>query len=117
MKSTEETEWQELVVDHLGITRWDVIEIGDELDLLGPIAQRSLRRHGLLWPPNAFFHGPMLERARGARLVTGFDGDGVLGSWRWARAQSVLSRRVRPVPARRSAGRPRARSRTRHGDR
>jgi hypothetical protein len=96
--STEETSWQEMVVDHLGLTGWEVIEIGEELDLLGEIARAVLTAHGPLWPPNAYFHVPMLRRARGASLMTGFDGDGVLGSWRWARAQSVLHGRVRPVP-------------------
>ncbi len=57
--STEEREWQELVVDHLGLTRWEVIEITEELDLLGEIARDALLTHGLLYPPNAFFFVPV----------------------------------------------------------
>jgi hypothetical protein len=96
--STDEAAWQERVIEHLGLERWEIIELTDELDLLGEIAQGVLRSHGPLWPPNTHFHVPMFQRASGASLMTGFDGDGLLGGWRWARAQSVLSRRVRPVP-------------------
>ena len=96
--STAEESWQQAVVDRLGLSRWDVIEIAEELDLLGEIARTALLAHGLMWPPNAAFLVPMLERARGATLVTGIDGDGMFGGWRWHRAQAVLHRRVRPIP-------------------
>jgi asparagine synthase (glutamine-hydrolysing) len=96
--STDETDWQERVVDHLRLHRWEIISIGDELDLLGDLAQRALRRHGVLWPPNSHFHEPMFQRAAGGTLLTGFDGDGLFGTWRWARAQAVLHRRVTPEP-------------------
>jgi Asparagine synthase len=96
--STRESEWQEMVVEHLHLQRWDIVSIGDELDLLGDLAKRALRRHGVLWPPNSHFHEPIFERAAGGTVLTGFDGDGLLGSWRWARAQAVLHRRVTPEP-------------------
>jgi hypothetical protein len=94
--STDESRWQELVVAHLGLRDWERIELGDELDLLGPVARAALLTHGLLWPPNSYFHVPILERAVGGALLTGLDGDGLLGGWRWHRTQAVLSRRVRP---------------------
>lgn len=94
--STEESRWQELVVSHLGVRDWERIAIGDELDLLGPVARSALSTHGLLWPPNAHVHVPILDRARGGCLLTGWDGDGLLGGWRWARTQSVIHGRVRP---------------------
>jgi hypothetical protein len=96
--STEEDSWQQAVVDRLGLGRWEVIEIGAELDLLGEVARDALLTHGVMWPPNSYFLVPMLQRARGGTLMTGFDGDGIFGSWRWQRAQAVLHRRVRPVP-------------------
>jgi asparagine synthetase B (glutamine-hydrolysing) len=96
--STDESAWQERVIEHLGLERWEIIELTDELDLLGEIAQEVLRSHGPLWPFNTHFHVPMFQRASGASLMTGFDGDGLLGGWRWARAQAVLCRRVRPIP-------------------
>jgi asparagine synthase (glutamine-hydrolysing) len=95
--STEESDWQELVINHLGLGRWEVIELGDELDLLGDLACDALRAHGHLYPPNAYFHVPMLERAGTGRLLTGYDGDGLFGYWRWERAQSILSGRRRPT--------------------
>lgn len=94
--STDESRWQELVIGHLGLRDWERISIGDELDLLGPVARAALLTHGLLWPPNSYFHVPILERAVGGALLTGVDGDGLLGGWRWHRTQAVLSRRVRP---------------------
>ncbi len=92
----DESRWQELVITHLGLRDWEILAIGDELDLVGPLAQAGLRAHGLLWPPNAHVHVPILETARGGSLLTGWDGDGLFGEWRWARAQAVLHRRVRP---------------------
>lgn len=91
--STDETEWQELVIRHLGVTDWERIVIGAELDLLGDIACGCLRRHGLLWPPNAYFHEPIFRASRGGCVLTGLDGDGLFGAWRWEAAQSALSRR------------------------
>ena len=96
--STDESAWQELVIRHLRIGEWERIEVHDELDLLGPVAREALRAHGLLWPPNAYVHVPIFERARGGCMLTGFDGDGLFGYWGSARAQSVLHLRVRPEP-------------------
>jgi len=96
--STEESGWQELVIRHLRVSEWERIVVRDELDLLGPVAEAALTAHGLLWPPNAYLHVPILERARGGCVLTGFDGDGLFGYWRWERAQSVLHCRVRPEP-------------------
>ena len=72
---SEESEWQELVVRHLGITEWLRLEFTDELDFVGPVAAATLRRHGLLWPPNAHFHVPGFERARGGAVLSGAFGD------------------------------------------
>jgi Asparagine synthase len=90
--AAEESRWQQLVVAHLRLP------VRDELDLVGPIAQRVLRRHGLLWPFNAHFHVPMLEAARGGALLTGIGGDELFGSATSSRAAAVLAGRVRPVP-------------------
>jgi asparagine synthase (glutamine-hydrolysing) len=97
VESTEESGWQQLVIDHLGLREWEIVTVGEELDLLGPIARRTLRTHGLLWPVNAYVHVPVFERAQGGSALTGFDGDGLFGGWRWARAQQVLGGHARPV--------------------
>ncbi len=95
---SHEAAWQERVLRHLALTDWVRVELSDEVDLIGPIASPVLRRHGLLWPPNTHFHQPVLELARGGAVITGIDGDGVFGSWRWTRLVSVLARRLRPEP-------------------
>jgi hypothetical protein len=38
--AADETDWQELVVRHLGLREWERIEFHDELDIVGPLAQR-----------------------------------------------------------------------------
>jgi Asparagine synthase len=95
---TEESAWQELVIAHLGLTDWEVVHVGSELELLGEVAQAGLAEHGLLWPANAHMHVPVFQRARGGRVLTGLDGDGLLGGWRWQRSQAVLHRRMPLTP-------------------
>ena len=94
----DEVDWQELVVAHLGLDDWYRNEVDDELDCVGPVATEALRRHGLLWPFNAFFHVPLLEAARGGSLITGVGGDEVFGGSRWTRATAVVSGKTRPRP-------------------
>jgi asparagine synthase (glutamine-hydrolysing) len=94
----EERGWQERVVGHLGLTEWIRVEIGDELDCVGPEAQRLLLRHGILWPANAHFHLPQLQHAAGGSVLTGIGGDEVFSSSGWERPRLLLLRRVRPEP-------------------
>lgn len=96
--ATDETEWQEQVVRHLGLTDWLKLEHRDELDVVGPVARRALRRHGLLWPSNAHFHLPLFEAAAGGSLLTGIGGDEMLGPTSWQRQLDLLRGRVRPAP-------------------
>ena len=93
---SHEAEWQEQVVRHLGLADWERMTLSDELDCVGPVAQAVLRRHGLLWPFNAHFQVPMLERAAGGSLLTGVGGDELFGPHRWSTAASVLAGRQRP---------------------
>jgi hypothetical protein len=94
----DESAWQELVVRHLGLRDWLRVEVEDELDIVGPVAQDVLRRHGLLWPFNAHFHVPLLEAARGGALVTGIGGDELFRAAISRRAAALLRGRVRPRP-------------------
>ena len=98
VSTSDESKWQELVVDHVGVDDWVKLEFRDELDAVGPIAGRTLRRHGLLWPFNTHFHVPLLEAARGGSLLTGVGGDEVLSRSRWERASAVMTAQVVPVP-------------------
>lgn len=95
---SDESEWQERVIVHLGLTEWLRLDFADELDLVGPIAMRALRKHGLLTPFNAHFHVPLFEEAFGGSVITGIGGDEALGVQRWARAANVLAGKVRPRP-------------------
>jgi hypothetical protein len=78
--TAEESEWQELVIRHVGIDDWVRREIHDELDFVGPVARRMLLRHGVLWPANLHFVAPSAAAAAGGSLVTGVGGDRVLSS-------------------------------------
>jgi hypothetical protein len=93
---TQEAEWQERVVVHLRLQEWVRLEWDDELDVVGPVATRMLRRHGVLWPPNLHFHIPLLAAARHGSLLTGVGGDEVFKPTRFARAAAVLGGEMRP---------------------
>jgi asparagine synthetase B (glutamine-hydrolysing) len=95
--TSAEDEWQEQVVAHLGLDDWARLETEGELDCLGPVATRTLRRHGLLWPFNAHFHVPLLDLARGGSLLTGIGGDEMLTESRWTEFRNTLTARRRPA--------------------
>ncbi|QTE29421.1 asparagine synthase-related protein [Pengzhenrongella sicca] len=94
---------QETVVTALGLPDWVRLDATDELDLLGPVAQRVLRAHGVVYPANAHLHLPLLERATGGSLLTGAGGDQVLMGWPTRPGRSlrrVLTEDVVPVGVR-----------------
>jgi len=97
-QDADESAWQELLVHHLELADWIRIEYTNDLDLIGPYAQRVLRAHGLLWPANVHFHLPLLEAARAGSLLTGIGGDELYMAARRLRSGAVLSRAVRPRP-------------------
>jgi hypothetical protein len=88
--STDEASWQEAMIRHLGLGDWERVEVNDELDLLGPYAQQLTLEHGNLFPFNAHFSAPLVERARGGSLLTGVGGDEVFGTMAWPRAARLL---------------------------
>jgi len=95
---TDESAWQELVVSALRLPDWQRrAVVGEELDFVGPLAQNVLRRHGVVWPPNSHVHTPLFEYAKDGTMLTGVDGDGLFGEWRWWRAASVAAGRARPT--------------------
>lgn len=98
--SADESAWQQLVVDHIGVAHWERVPMTSEIDLLGPAAQRVFARHGVLWPCNTHFHEPMARAAAGGSLITGFGGDEIMSTgWPWERVNHVLTGQVRPRPA------------------
>ena len=100
-EETDEAEWQELVIRHVGSADWIQVDMTEELDLLGEWGTSSLARLGLRYPPNLHFQIPLLKRTDGGSLLSGAGGDELLVPHRWARAGQVLSGtvRLRPVDA------------------
>ena len=94
----DESSWQELVIRHVQPPDWIRHVVHDEFDLVGPVAAEVLLEHGVLFPANIHSMLPLLREVRGGSLLTGFDGDSLLRTWRWERAASVLAGRVRPAP-------------------
>jgi asparagine synthase (glutamine-hydrolysing) len=94
--SAQESSWQELLVSHLGLADWERPDFTDELDAVGPYAQRLLRRHGLVWPFNAHFHLPPIDAARGGALLTGIGGDELFAAARRSRLRMVMTGAARP---------------------
>lgn len=92
-EESDELEWQELILRHLGLDDWIRLSFTDELDAVGPVAQRALTRHGLLWPFNLHFHLPIIEAAAGGTVITGFGGDELGRSSGSLSAERALSRR------------------------
>src|SRR5947209_7583473 len=98
--AADETRWQELVLAHLRLDNAEVLQLGDELDTLGPIATGALRRHGVRWPANAYMHAPIIELARGGTLLTGIGGDELLGTSAPRRSPRQLLLATLPRPLR-----------------
>lgn len=78
---TGESEWQELVARHLRLADWVRVDVGDDLDLVGPVSASLLRRHGVLHPPHVSLFATLADRVGCRTLVTGFGGDQVFGGW------------------------------------
>lgn len=78
----EESSWQERVVAALPVEDWPRLHADDDLDLIGPVAQRVLTRYGVLHPVNVHLHLPIIELAAGGSLLTGVGGDQILSGWR-----------------------------------
>lgn len=95
---TDETAWQERVVQHLGLDEWIRLEHDDELDIVGEVAADVLSRHGLLWPFNAHFHAPLIRLAAGGTLLTGIGGDELMQISDASRWNDIASGRARPEP-------------------
>jgi len=96
VEEADERAWQELVLEHLGISDWHRIEIEGELDLVGPYARQHLLRDGLLFPANAHSVVPMLEAAGERPLIVGLGGDELLSPQQWGSVHDLLARRRSP---------------------
>ena len=95
---TDEDDWQELTIRHLGLGEWSKRELTGELDALGPVATEVIRHHGAHWPANLHTFQFLLEPAAGGALLTGNGGDELFTSWAGHRLS--LLRRGRALPRR-----------------
>lgn len=96
----DESEWQELVMRHLGLVDWCRLSLHDEVDILSPTARDHLVQHGLVWPPTLTASNPMYQQLEGGTLVDGEGGDEVLGV-ETHRIVWIASHMMHPRPVRR----------------
>lgn len=78
---TDEREWQELVVRHLDLDEWIVLERPDA-DVLAPAITSLLDEWGLFYPAQIGSYLPVLQAAAGGVVFSGEGGDESLGGWR-----------------------------------
>ncbi len=97
LPEADESEWQELVIRHLGLADWVRLDISDDVDYLGPVAQSVLARHGVLWPAYFYSYRPLMAQATDGVFMTGIDGDGLFGGWRWGGLGPLRRRPGRPL--------------------
>jgi asparagine synthase (glutamine-hydrolysing) len=97
-RGTDESRWQQLVLDHLRVTERVVLTVHEEHDPLGPVATPVVRRHGMVWPPNFAPTWRMMNLARGGVLLTGESGDEVFGIKRITPLTKLLAAHGRVDP-------------------
>jgi hypothetical protein len=102
VSESDEHEWQEAVVRHLGLRDWHRLVINDELDVIGPLAVPHLLAHGVVWPASIASDLPLIDAVKGGSVIDGEGGDDVLGiaAHRVASLTRLL-RRPRPLQWRR----------------
>lgn len=98
IEAADESRWQRLVIDHLGLREWVRISISGESDLLGDAARTSLLRRGVLWPPSFHVKDALFTTASGGTLLTGEGGDEVIGPRRVTPVTLLVRKRRRPSP-------------------
>ena len=82
---SNESEWQHMVIDHLGLDEWMVIERADA-DLLDPAITAMLSERGLFYPSQIGSYLPIVTAAAGGVLLTGEGGDESFGGWQFRAA-------------------------------
>jgi asparagine synthetase B (glutamine-hydrolysing) len=93
---SEEQHWQELVVRHLGLADWHIVDLEDELDLVGPFARSALAKWGPVFPINAHFAMALMEAAPGGSALTGAGGDQIFMAGTDLRVARLLTLEDKP---------------------
>jgi asparagine synthase (glutamine-hydrolysing) len=93
---TDESEFQEFVVRHLGLREWITLDLGEDGDLLSPTTCSELLAGGPMWPPAPLTRAHALRALGGGLWLSGEGGDEVLGPRRVSYAvRAARSPRVR----------------------
>lgn len=95
-EKSDETEWQDLVLGHLGVTERVVISIADERSTLGELALGHLRRRGLVWPEAVHTQPVFFKQLDPGTILTGEGGDAFIEARRITPLHLMLSRRRLP---------------------
>lgn len=98
-EQSDETEWQHLVLDHLGISERVVLTIADERSTLGDLALRHLRSRGLVWPEAVHTQPAFFEQLDAGTILTGEGGDAFIEGRRITPLYLALRRRRVPSAA------------------
>jgi asparagine synthase (glutamine-hydrolysing) len=89
---TEESEWQELVVRHVGVDDWETLDMGTDHDVVGAPALEFLLSHGLVFPAGLPAKIPLLLRCRGGSVMSGEGGDEIFGARRATALKKLLDK-------------------------
>ncbi len=90
----DETDWQELVVRHLNLQEWLILDATDTADALSSWSTEVVRAVGHnVFPPAAARAGARVTHARGGTLIGGEPGDWVLGPHRATALHYVIRHR------------------------
>jgi len=92
---SDESEWQRLVIDHLGLREWVRLEFRHgETDLLGDAAREGLLGRGVVWPPALQVQSTVYRHLDAGSMLTGEGGDETLGARR-VTPLTLLQKRLR----------------------
>lgn len=89
---SDEAEWQQLVIEHLGLRDWVRLTYVEGNDFLGPSASASLTARGVIWPPALHTKPATFAQLDDGSLLTGEGGDEVLGRRRGAQISRLWRR-------------------------
>jgi hypothetical protein len=95
-EASDESTWQEDVIRTVGVTDWEILRPGTDLDLLGEEATAALDRLGLMWPAPAYALLPMVRLAAGGVFISGEGGDEAFGLWPYGRVWSAVRKHQMP---------------------
>jgi len=88
---SDETSWQELVLEHLRLREHVVLEFHGEQRLLGEVATAALLRRGPLWPEAVQLQGAVYGHLDPGTVISGEGGDLVLDGQRAGDLRAALA--------------------------